>query len=171
MTVLAYQGTRPSLGERVFIADSARVIGKIKLGEDVNIWFGAVLRGDVGTIEIGARSNIQDLCCLHMTGGVSNTRIGADVTVGHSAVIHGAVVGDGALVGMGSILMDNAEIGEEALIAAGTLVTPHTRVPPRVLFVGRPGRVARPLRPEEISLGRLGAAEYVRLASEYRNNR
>jgi carbonic anhydrase/acetyltransferase-like protein (isoleucine patch superfamily) len=165
---LDYQGISPRLGARVFIADSARVVGNVTLEDDVSIWFGAVLRGDVGSIQIGARSNIQDLCCLHMSGGVSNTRIGAEVTVGHSVVIHGATVGDGALVGMGSVLMDNAEIGEEALIAAGTLVTPNTKVPPRVLFVGRPGRVARPLRPEEIAQGRLGAAEYVRLASRYR---
>ena len=101
--LVGFQGYQPQLGARVFIADTARVIGNVELGDDVNLWFGSVLRGDVGKITVGARSNVQDLACLHMTRDVSNVVIGTDVTIGHGAIIHGASVGDGCLIGMGSI--------------------------------------------------------------------
>jgi carbonic anhydrase/acetyltransferase-like protein (isoleucine patch superfamily) len=161
----------PTLGERVFLAETAKVIGRVTLGDDVNVWFGAVLRGDVGSIRIGARTNIQDLACLHMTEGVSNVEIGADVTVGHGAIVHGAKVGDGALIGMGSVLLDNAEIGAEAVVAAGSLLVQGARVPAGTLVVGRPARVVRELDAQERRQGRLGAEHYLELVARYRRER
>jgi len=167
-SVRPFQGLQPKIAEGVFIADTARVIGDVEIGADASIWFGSVLRGDVGAIRIGARSNIQDLSMLHMSLGISNTVIGEEVTVGHGVIIHGAIIGDGALIGMGAILLDNAEIGAEALIAAGTVVTAGTRVPPRTLVVGQPGKVVRELRESEWQQGRRLAARYVEVAKAHR---
>jgi len=161
-------GKTPQLGRDVFIAEGAVVVGDVHLGDQVSIWYGAVLRGDVGFIRIGARSNVQDLSCIHMTTDVSNTVIGEDVTIGHGAIIHGGIIGDRALIGMGSVILDNAEVGEEALIAAGSVVPPRMKVPPRVLVRGQPGRVIRELTPEETLLGLHGAEDYVKLAPEHR---
>jgi len=166
--VRAYQGVSPRIAPSAFVADGAAVIGDVELGEDTSVWYGAVLRGDVGKIVIGARTNIQDLTCIHMTGGVSHTIIGAEVTVGHGVIIHGAVVHDGALIGMGSVVLDNAEIGEEALIAAGSVVPPRMVVPPRTLVRGQPAKVVRELTEEERTQGRHGAAVYLELARGHR---
>ena len=168
--VRPFQGIFPKVAAGVFIADTARVIGDVEIAEDASIWFGSVLRGDVGAIRIGARSNIQDLSMLHMSLGISNTVIGADVTVGHHVVIHGALIGDGALIGMGAILLDNCEIGAEALIAAGTVVTAGTKIPPRTLVVGQPGKVLRDLKESEWLQGRTLAARYVEVAKAHRES-
>lgn len=160
------QGTRQ--GQDVYIAPTAVVLGDVELGDQVSIWYGAVLRGDVGSIRVGARSNLQDLCCVHMTEGISHSLIGCDVTVGHAAIIHGATVGNGALIGMGALLLDNAEVGEGALVAAGSLVTAGMKIPPRTLAVGRPARVVRELRPEEVQRGLASALHYVELAQRHR---
>jgi carbonic anhydrase/acetyltransferase-like protein (isoleucine patch superfamily) len=170
-TLQSFDGVTPTLGRGVFIADSARVIGRVTLADDVNVWYGAVLRGDVGTITIGARTNIQDLACLHMTNNLSSVDIGCDVTVGHSALIHGARVRDGVLVGMGSVLLDNVEVGEQAIIGAGSLLTQGTRVPARSLVLGRPGRVVRLLDDKDFLQGQKGAQEYVELARRYAGER
>lgn len=167
-SIESFAGHTPTLGERVFLANSARVIGRVTLGDDVNVWYGAVLRGDVGTIRIGARTNIQDLACLHMTEGVSSVEIGEDVTVGHGAIVHGAKVADAALIGMGSLLLDNVEVGAEAIVAAGSLLTQGTRVPPRTLVVGRPAKVVRELNEADRQQGRLGAIHYLELVKRYR---
>ena len=168
-TVRAFGGIQPKIGAGVFVADTARVIGDVEIGDDASIWFGSVLRGDVGAIRIGARSNIQDLSMVHMSLGISNTVIGEEVTVGHSVVIHGAIIGDGALIGMGAILLDNCEIGAEALVAAGSVVTAGTKIPPRTLVVGQPGKVVRDLKEGEWQQGRLLAARYVEVARSHRN--
>ena len=168
--VRPFKGIHPKIAASAFIADTARVIGDVEIGEDASVWFGSVLRGDVGAIRIGARSNIQDLSMLHMSLGISNTVIGEDVTVGHSVVIHGAIIGNGALIGMGAILLDNCEIGEEALVAAGTVVTGGTKIPPRSLVLGQPGKVVRALRGNEAQQGRSLAARYVEVAKSYRES-
>lgn len=165
--LVEFQGVRPRLGTRVFVADTARVIGDVELGDDVNLWFGSVLRGDVGKIKVGARSNVQDLACLHMTGGVSNVVVGADVTIGHGAIVHGAIIGDGCLVGMGSILLDNVQLGAESIVGAGAVLTANKQFAPRSLVLGNPGRVVRTLTEREYHTGRLGAASYLDLVERY----
>lgn len=163
-----YQGEKPVLGQRVFVAPTATIIGKVALGDDASVWFGAVLRGDVGSIAVGARTNIQDLCMIHMTGGVSDSRIGEDVTVGHGVILHGCQVGHRCLVGMGSILLDGVVVGDDCVIAAGSLLTPRMVIPPRSLVLGRPAKVARPVTEAEMRLGIEGAQHYVENARAYR---
>jgi gamma-carbonic anhydrase len=167
-TVLAWNGVSPAFGRDVFIAPNATVVGKVVLGDEANVWFGAVLRGDVGSITIGARTNIQDLTMVHMTGDLSDTRIGDDVTVGHSAILHGCDVGDRCLIGMGSILLDNVQVGQECVIGAGALLPQRMVVPPRSLVLGVPAKVVRRVTEEELRMGIDGARVYLELARKYR---
>jgi carbonic anhydrase/acetyltransferase-like protein (isoleucine patch superfamily) len=166
--ILPFGGQRPRLGRDVFVAPNATLIGDVELADEASVWFGAVLRGDIGPIRIGPRSNIQDLACIHTTEGLSQAVIGADVTVGHRAILHGCVVGDGCLIGMGSILLDNARIGEGSVVAAGAVVTPNMVVPPRSLVRGTPARVIREVNAEEGQMGIFGAGHYMVIARKYR---
>jgi len=156
------------LGEAAFVADTARVIGDVVLGAHTSVWYGAVVRGDVMPIRVGARVNIQDLSVLHVTGGRFALVIEDDVTVGHRAILHGCTVRRRALIGMGATVLDGAEVGEEAFVGAGALVTPGTIIPPRTLAVGSPARVKRPLTQAEIESLEESAAHYAELADEYR---
>lgn len=166
--VRGFSGRAPRLGERVYLAETAVVVGDVELGDDVSIWFGAVLRGDVGYIRVGARSNIQDVSMVHMSRDISNTEIGEDCTIGHNVTIHGARIGNGALIGMGAILLDNAVIGEQSLVGAGALVKGGFEVPPRRLVLGTPARIVRELDAHEFEQGRVLAARYVEVAREHR---
>lgn len=162
--VRSFAGKTPKLGARVFLAETAVVIGDVEIGEDSSVWFGSVLRGDVGFIRVGARSNIQDLAMVHMSHQLSNAEIGDDVTIGHSAIIHGARVGHGVLIGMGAILLDNAVVGDQALVAAGSLLPVGFKVPARTLVMGRPAKIVRELSAEDYGQGRHLAERYVELA-------
>jgi carbonic anhydrase/acetyltransferase-like protein (isoleucine patch superfamily) len=166
-----YKGVAPELGQRVFVADTATVIGDVELGDDVSIWYGAALRGDVGQIRIGARSNIQDNACVHMTWEVSDAIIGCDVVVGHNAVVHGATIEDGALIGIGSVILDNARIGEGAWVAAGSVVSPNTDIPKGMLARGTPAKPVRPIRDQERDWQREAVLRYLGLAEEHLRTR
>jgi len=165
--IISLGGKRPRVGQGVFIASSATIIGDVVLEDGASVWFGCVLRADIGSIRIGKRTNIQDLTCIHMTDGISNVEIDEDVTVGHRVVLHGCKVGRGALIGMGSVLLDNVEVGEEALIAAGSLVPPRTVIPARSMVRGSPAKVVRQVTEEERLMGIAGAAHYVENAQRY----
>jgi carbonic anhydrase/acetyltransferase-like protein (isoleucine patch superfamily) len=167
--VRSFAGIAPRYPSSVWLAENATVVGDVELGEDVNIWYGAVVRGDVGKVRIGARCNLQDLACVHMTTDISSAILEEDVTVGHGAIIHGAIVESGVLVGMGAILMDNARIGAESLVAAGALVPSNMIVPPRSLVRGSPAKVVRELTPAEAAQGRKSAIKYVGLAKLHRD--
>jgi len=151
MIVRAYEGKQPRLGARVFIADTAAVIGDVDLGDDCSIWYSAVVRGDVNSIRIGPRTNIQDNCTLHVTVRTHPVSIAEEVTIGHGVVAHGCTIERRALIGMGSRVLDGAVVGELALVGAGALVPEGMRVPPRTLVVGVPARVKRPLTDDEIA--------------------
>jgi carbonic anhydrase/acetyltransferase-like protein (isoleucine patch superfamily) len=160
-------GFTPRVPGSAFVAPGAVVLGDVELGEESSIWYGAVLRGDAGPIRVGARTNIQDLCVLHATTGRAGLTIGDEVTVGHRAILHGAVVRDRCLIGMGSILLDDCDIGEESLVAAGAVVLEGMKVPPRSLVAGIPARV-RGAIPEAARLRlRESASVYVDLAREH----
>jgi carbonic anhydrase/acetyltransferase-like protein (isoleucine patch superfamily) len=146
-----HQGQRPQLGSGVFVAPNATVIGDVVLGDESSVWFGTVIRGDVFPIRLGARTNIQDGSVVHVTGGKAATTVGDDVTVGHMALLHGCTVGSRVLVGMGSILLDGCVVGDESVIAAGSLVPPNARIPPRSFVMGRPARVLRPVKDEDLA--------------------
>lgn len=159
-------GTAPILGDGVWIAPDAQVMGRVELADGVSVWWGAVLRGDNDAIRVGRGSNIQDRCVLHTDTGLT-LQIGADVTVGHGAIVHGCTIGDGALIGMGAVILNRAVIGAGALIAAGALIPEGKEIPAGALVMGNPGRVVRMLDPEAREGLRLTAAKYQRNAARF----
>jgi carbonic anhydrase/acetyltransferase-like protein (isoleucine patch superfamily) len=136
------------------------VIGKVRLGEGVGVWFGAVLRGDGELIVVGRDTNLQEHAVLHTDPGFPVT-VGAGCTIGHRAIIHGCTIGDNVLIGMGAIVLNGAKIGDNSLVGAGALVPEGKEIPPNSLVVGLPGKVVRPLTADEIVRNRMSAAQYV----------
>jgi gamma-carbonic anhydrase len=168
MALYELAGVRPVLGRDVFVADTASVIGDVHLGDEASVWFGAVLRGDYYPIRIGARTNVQDNCVVHITAGRAATTVGDDVTVGHAATLHGCTVGNRCLIGMGSIVLDGAVIGDDSFVAAGSLVTPGTVVAPRSFVVGRPARVTRAVTEDDLRWIADAAVVYAGYARDFR---
>lgn len=156
----------PNVGQRVFVAPGARVIGDCTLHDDVSIWFNAVLRGDLEPIEVGERTNIQDGAILHTDAGLP-CRIGKDVTIGHGAIVHGAIVEDGALIGMGAVVLSGARIGKGALVAAGALVPEGKEIPAGWLVMGTPAKAVRELSQAEKERVALGVDHYVKQKERY----
>jgi carbonic anhydrase/acetyltransferase-like protein (isoleucine patch superfamily) len=165
-TVDRYLALLPAFGAGVLLAPGAVIIGDVRLGEDVSIWHGAVLRGDLAPITIGARSNVQDGSVIHV-GDFSPCVVGADTVVGHRVVLHGCRVEDGCIIGIQSTILDDAVIGAGSVVGAGAVVTPRTVVPPRSLVLGTPARVVRPLGPDDEAFHRALAGKYVRLKENY----
>lgn len=155
-------------GDRYFVAPSADVIGRVTLGTDANIWFGAVLRGDGNTIRIGARTNVQDTAVVHVDDDAP-TEIADDVTIGHSAVVHGCTIGRYSLIGIGATILSHAVIGEYCIVGAGALITERKQFPDRSLIIGAPARVARQVSEAEMESLRDSAAHYAARGREYRN--
>jgi carbonic anhydrase/acetyltransferase-like protein (isoleucine patch superfamily) len=151
MAIYELDGQGPDLpaSGNYFIADTADVIGKIRLLENASVWFGAVLRGDNEWIEIGVGSNVQDNCTCHTDKGYPLT-IGTNCTVGHNVILHGCTIGDGALIGMGSIVMNGAKIGRNSIVGAGSVITEGKEFPENSLIIGSPARVIRTLSPEQV---------------------
>lgn len=157
----------PRIHPTVFVAPNAVIVGDVEIDEEASVWFGCVLRAEEAPIYIGPRTNIQDLVIVH-TDVDRPCRVGAGVTVGHRAVLHGATVGDGALIGIGAIVLNGAVVGEETIIGAGAVVPEAMIVPPRTLALGVPAKVVRELREEELERLRRDAVWYVRKAQRYR---
>ncbi len=168
MPLVAYAGRLPVVGARVFLAPDAQVTGDVEIGEDASFWFHTAARGDVNWIRIGPRTNIQDGTVLHVAYRTHPLVIGADVVVGHQAVLHGCTVHDGALIGIGARVLDGAVVEAGAQVGAGAVVAPGTRVPAGHLVLGVPARVARPLTAAESQNIVETCARYVRLKDEYR---
>ncbi|MCA1798385.1 MAG: gamma carbonic anhydrase family protein [Xanthomonadaceae bacterium] len=173
MALRSFEGTMPKLGARVYIDDSAVIVGDVEIGDDSSIWPFVAARGDVNAIRIGARTNIQDGSVLHVTHDGPYTKggipllIGDDVTVGHKALLHACTIGNRCLVGMGAVLMDGVVVEDEVLIAGGTLVTPGKRLLSGYLYRGSPAQQARPLTEDEQDMLRYSAQHYVRLKDRY----
>ena len=165
--IVTLRGKTPVIDPSVFLAPTASVIGDVAIGDGSSIWFGVVIRGDVFPIRIGARTNIQDNSVVHVTGGKSATTVGDDVTVGHSALIHGCTVGNRCLVGMGSIILDGAVVEDDCFIAAGSLVPPGMRIESRSLVIGRPAKKVRTLQDADLEEIRNAAALYVQNARDF----
>lgn len=166
--IMQFATHAPKLGRDAFVASTGTVIGQVDMGDEASVWYGSVVRGDVGRISLGARTNIQDLSVIHVTHGAHDTHLAHDVSVGHRVILHGCTVQHHVLVGMGAILMDGVNVGPYSLIGAGTLLTPGTQVPERSLVVGSPGRVVRPIGDSEIEIIERTSALYVRLAQQHR---
>lgn len=161
---------RPELrAKSAWIAPSATVVGEVHLGENSSVWFGAVIRGDCAPIRIGARTNVQDLACLHADPGLP-CQVGADVTIGHAAIVHGAIIEDEVLIGIRATILNGARIGTGSLIAAAALVTEGCVIPPRSLVMGVPGKVVRQVTEADLERIRHGCQHYVIAASKYKEN-
>ncbi|MCF0190647.1 MAG: gamma carbonic anhydrase family protein [Marinilabiliaceae bacterium] len=139
------RGFEPKVNAHAFVAETAVLIGDVEIGEDSSIWYGAVLRGDVGAIRVGKRSNIQDNAVVHATFNKSQAILGDEVTVGHNATIHGAIIHDKVLVGMGATILDNAEIESNTIIAAGALILANTHTEPNSIYAGVPAKKVKEL--------------------------
>ena len=163
----SFLGRAPRLGRETFVAPTAAVVGDVTLGDGASVWYGASMRGDVHWISVGPGSNVQDCATVHVSRGTHPCRIGAGVTVGHNAVVHGCTLEDDVLVGMGAVVLDGAVIGAGSIVGAGALVTMNTAVPPRSLVLGSPARVVRALSGAEVERNQANAAHYVRMSRMY----
>ncbi len=173
-TILPFRGEKPTLKKDAWIAPGATVIGNVTMGEESAVWFGCVVRGDVHRIEIGARSNIQDLSMVHVThyknpdkSDGNPTIIGDDVTVGHRVMLHGCTIEDACLIGMSATILDGAVIGRESIVGADSLVTKNKVFPPRSLIMGSPAKVVRELTDTEVAELYASAKRYVAFKNEY----
>ncbi|MCH5236832.1 MAG: gamma carbonic anhydrase family protein [Muribaculaceae bacterium] len=147
--IRSVRGFTPEIGKDTFIADNAVIVGDVVIGNECSIWFSTVLRGDVNSIRIGNRVNIQDGSVLHTLYQKSTIEIGDDVSIGHNVIIHGAKIKDYALLGMGSIIMDDAEVGEGAIVAAGSVVLSRTKIGPHEMWAGMPAKFIKMVEPEK----------------------
>ena len=162
-----FNSIHPKIHETAYISEDVVVIGDVEIGEDANVWFGSVIRGDVSHIRIGARTNIQDMTMIHVSSDFGPTILEEEITVGHRVTLHGCHVERQCLIGMGAIIMDHARIGEQSIIGAGTLVSPGTVIPPRVLAIGSPARVKRDLTTDELAYLDKSWRNYVELKKHY----
>jgi len=162
MPIYSLDGVRPDLPDEgaYWIAPDAHVIGRVRLGRDVGIWFGTVIRGDNELVAIGAGTNVQESTIMHTDIGFPLT-IGADCTIGHRAILHGCTIGEGSLIGMGATVLNGARIGASCLVGANALVTEGKEFPDGSLIVGAPAKAVRPLDPDAIAKLRLSAQHYV----------
>lgn len=157
----------PKINPSAFIAPSADVIGDVEIGAESSIWFQVVIRGDVNSIKIGSRTNVQDSSVLHVTREKFPLKIGNDVTIGHRVMVHGCTIGNSILVGMSSTILDGAEIGDNCFIGAGSLITQGMKIPSNSMVFGSPAKVVRPLKPEELAFLPKSAQNYVNDSREY----
>lgn len=165
--ILPYNGKRPRIAASAFIAPTAVIVGDVEIGEQASVWFGAVIRADIEPVRIGARSNVQDNCVIHTDAGAPAI-IGADVSLGHGVIFHGATAYDGALIGMGATLLNRAEVGAGSILAAGALLPEGKSIPPGQLALGSPAKVARPVNDAERARLAEGIQHYVAFGQEYR---
>ncbi|MGI9212471.1 MAG: gamma carbonic anhydrase family protein [Methylococcaceae bacterium] len=173
MNLQSFRGIAPHLGQNVYVANTATLIGEVSVGNDVSFWPQTVARGDVNRIEIGAETNIQDGSVLHVTQRTDHNPegypliIGLGVTVGHRVILHGCRIGNHCLIGMGAIIMDGVVVEDDVMIGAGSLVSPGKHLNSGWLYVGSPARAVRPLKPEERDYLRFSKDGYLRLKNQY----
>ncbi len=165
--IKSYKGIMPEIHSSCYISETADIVGNVILKEDVNVWFGTVVRGDENYVEIGKGTNIQDNCTLHISRDFPCI-LGENVTVGHGAIVHACTIGDRVLVGMGAIILNGAVIEDDVIIGAGSLVPPGRRIPSGSMVMGTPGKVVRPLTKKEMDYFEVSAKNYVELASDYK---
>jgi carbonic anhydrase/acetyltransferase-like protein (isoleucine patch superfamily) len=166
--ILPYRGRFPRLAADAFAAPGATLIGDVELGAQASVWFGCVLRGDVQSVRIGARTNFQDGSIIHVSRAGLATLIGVEVTIGHGCIVHACTIEDRAFIGMGSVILDGAVVSSEGMLGAGSLLAPGKRVGARELWLGRPARFARRVSDEERAVLDEQNRHYVELAAEYR---
>ena len=168
--VFKYQNMIPKIGKDVFIAEGAKVIGDVEIGNYCSIWFNAVVRGDVNHIKIGEKTNVQDNCVLHVTNKTAPLNIGSGVTIGHGVILHGCTIEDNCLIGSGSIIWDKAVIGEGSVVGAGSVVLSYFKVPPSSLVLGMPAKIKAKVTYEHYQEILNSAEQYAEYARNYLKN-
>jgi len=165
----------PKIGKNSWISETSTIIGDVVIGNDCSVWFGAVIRGDIHFIKIGNRTNVQDLCVIHVTAKEKNDLnsgfpvvIGNDVTIGHKAMIHGCTISNACLIGMNAILQDGCQIGSESIVGAGSLVTKNCKFPPRSMIFGSPAKLIRELTSKEIEFIYKSSQHYIDYMNMYK---
>lgn len=166
--ILPYNGIMPTIHPDAFIAPGAVVIGDVHIGAETGVWFGVVIRGDVNTIRIGSRTNIQDGTIIHVTRKTGPTSIGSNITIGHQVLLHACTLEDDCFVGMGATIIDGVVVESGAFVAAGAVVTPHKRIPKGQMWGGNPAKYMRDLKPEESAFIPVSAENYVKHVHEYK---
>ena len=166
--ILPVNNTKPAMGENCFVAENATIVGDVVLGNDCSVWFNAVIRGDVNSIRIGNKTNIQDGAVIHCTYQKAATEIGNNVSIGHNAIVHGCTIHDNVLIGMGAIVMDKAVVGEGCIIAAGAIVLENTQCEPGYLYAGIPARKIKPVTEEQTANMAKTADNYVLYSSWFK---
>jgi len=164
--IYTYKNIKPKIKKSAWIAPSADIIGKVKIGKDSSVWYGTVLRGDVAKIKIGNRTNIQDLSMIHVHHG-QPTILGDDVTVGHQVMLHGCTIGNACLIGMSATILDGAVIGDHSIVGSKSLVTSNKKFPPRSLIMGTPAKRIRELTDTEVEEILQNAKNYIAYKSDY----
>jgi carbonic anhydrase/acetyltransferase-like protein (isoleucine patch superfamily) len=167
-SIITYKSFTPKIHPSVFVCEGVRIIGDVEIGKDSSVWYNTVIRGDVHYIRIGEKTNIQDLCMLHVTNGKYPLNIGNEITIGHSVAIHGATIKDRCLIGIGAMVLDGAVVNSCSFVAAGALVKEGFVVPEGVLIAGVPGKIVRDLKPEEIDRITRSAVNYCAYTDDYR---
>ena len=167
MAIYEIEGIVPRVSDSAWVADSAQVMGSVELNDEVSVWFGVVIRGDTETIQIGRRTNIQDLSVLHADAGMPLT-VGEGVTVGHKVMLHGCTIGDGSLIGIGAVVLNGARIGKHCLVGAGSLVTEGKEFPDGSMILGSPAMAVRSLTAEQLASLQEIAQQYVDNARRFR---
>lgn len=167
--IIEYKGKKPVIGERVFLAEGARLIGDVEIGDDSSVFYNSVIRADLAEIRIGKQTNIQDNVTIHLSTDVG-VHVGNNVTVGHNAVLHACTIEDNVLVGMGAIVMDGSRIRKNSVVAAGSLVPQNKEYPEGSLIVGSPARVARQLTDDEIRKFNEGVEHYIEIKEALRQD-
>lgn len=168
-SIITYKGITPDIHPSAFICEGVRIIGDVEIGRDCSVWYNTVIRGDVHYIRIGEKTNIQDLCMLHVTNGKFPLNIGNEITIGHSVTIHGSTIKDRCLIGIGAMILDGSVVSSYSLVAAGTVVREGFTVPEGVLIAGVPGKIIRDLKPEEIEKITHSAVNYCAYTDDYRS--
>jgi gamma-carbonic anhydrase len=168
--IRSVRGVHPCVGEEVFLAESCTLIGDVVVGNQASLWYQVVVRGDVHSIRIGDRTNIQDQTVIHATFETASTEIQEDVTIGHACILHGCIIERGSLIGMGSIVMDGARIGEYSIVGAGSLVTESKSFPPYSLIMGRPAVFKRSLTEDEITMLKQSPLNYLTYKGWYESS-
>ncbi|MGI8787354.1 MAG: gamma carbonic anhydrase family protein [Pyrinomonadaceae bacterium] len=166
--IQSFQNFSPKIHETAFVADDAVVIGDVEIGAESSVWFGSILRGDVNSIRVGARTNIQDGSIIHVSRETHSTVLEDEVTLGHRVTLHGCYIETGCLIGIGAIILDGVRVGAHSLVAAGSLITPNTQIPPRVMVMGSPATVRRELDDDEVKNLEKFWRNYVALNEIYR---
>jgi carbonic anhydrase/acetyltransferase-like protein (isoleucine patch superfamily) len=162
-----YKGRLPVVDPTAYVDESAQVIGDVEIGAESSVWMNVVVRGDVNSIRIGRRSNVQDLTIVHIMHDTHPTNIGDDVTIGHAAIVHGCTIGNRVLIGMGATLLNGATIGDDSIVAAGSLVTEEAKFPPRSMIMGSPAKLKRPLTDAEVATILEFSDNYVKYRLDY----